>query len=154
MPSGMVAHRGLNSWCWTTEIRSRAARALAAEVSVAEQQISDRMFGPSQSFCCCMMPGCKAWYLKLVRKGSSCWIRRQCIRQTRYLEGTKATVCVCIGVVGRPPHVERFESRLKAVPGVIYLQPSLPLAMLLLCYLLAGPDGPSQFCSPNKEHSS
>ena len=150
MPSGMVAHRGLNSWCWTTEMRSRAARALAAEVSVAEQPISDRMFGPSQSFCRCMMPGCKAWYLKLVRKGSSCCVQRQCICQTRYLEGTKSTVCVCIGGVGRPPHVERFESRLKAAPGAMYLSLRCLWQCRCVAILWQGLLGLARFCSPTR----
>ena len=124
-----VPTRLLNSGAMQPRWRQRrleTARALAACERGLNNDFRRDVWSFFSRFVGCMMPGCEARYLKLGHMGSSCCALHQCICQTRYLEGTKATVCVCIGVVGRPPYVERFESCLKAVPGVIYLLPSLP----------------------------
>ena len=60
-----------------------------------------------------------------------------------------------MGIAGRPPLMAGVASCPKAAPGWALLLPSLLLAMLLRCYLVAWLLWPRQkFCSPKKEHQS
>ena len=83
-----------------------------------------------------------------------CAVKRSpCICLTRVLEGLKATVSVCMGIAGRPPRLAGVESCPKAAPGWALLQPSLPLAVLLRCYLVAWPSWPRQCFVPLKKRN-
>ena len=83
-----------------------------------------------------------------------CAVKRSpCICLTRVLEGLKATVSVCMGIAGRPPRLAGVESCPKAAPGWALLLPSMPLAMMLRCYLVAWPSWPRQCFVPLKKRN-
>ena len=101
--------------------------------------ISARLMVPVFAFVLAW-PGCGVQYHEPGLLGSLSCQRFPCICLTRVLEGLKATVCVCMGIAGRPPHLAGVESCPKAAPGWAVRLPSLPsLAMLLRCYLVAWP---------------
>ena len=107
--------RDSSSELWT--LRERPSRNLL---------ISARLMVPIFVFVFAW-PGCGVQYHEPGLLGSLCCQRSPCICQTRVLEGLKATVCVCMGIAGRPPPLAGVASCPKAAPGGALLLPSLPL---------------------------